>query len=77
MRPAFSRTRKCFEIAGNDIACGLARCVTQRPPCARWARIRRRVGSANAANVRFNIIDECLTIWLSISSTNQQMQTKF
>ena len=29
--------------------------------------MRRRVGSANAANVRFNVL-EYLTIWLTISS---------
>jgi hypothetical protein len=28
--------------------------------------MRRRVGSAKAANVRFNVLEEYLTIWLNI-----------
>ena len=52
--------------AGNDIRCGRARSVTHRSPRARCSRIRRRVGSASAANVRFRTFGAYLTIWLTI-----------
>jgi hypothetical protein len=39
--------------------------------------MRRRVGSASAANVRFNNLGEHLTIWLSINVTRSLVQEKF
>lgn len=39
--------------------------------------MRRRVGSASAANVRFNNRGEHLTIWLTINATYRGMQVKF
>src|SRR5215472_16220319 len=50
------------------MACGRARSVTRRSPRARCARIRRRVGSARAANVRLSVL-EYLTIWLNIGTS--------
>src|SRR5438445_13480641 len=58
------------------MACGRARSVTRRSPRARCARIRRRVGSARAANVPFSVL-EYLTIWLTISSAIASAQTFF
>src|SRR5438046_9174632 len=60
------------------MSCGLAKCVTHRSPRARCARMRRRVGSARAANVRFRVLGEYLTIWLNIlheavSNANQKI----
>jgi hypothetical protein len=76
-RPAFSRTRKCFETAGSDMSWGRARSVTRLWPRARCARICRRVGSASAAKVRFNVSEEYLTIWLTISGSRLNVQTFF
>jgi len=39
--------------------------------------MRRRVGSASAANVRFNNLGEHLTMWLSINAARKTMQEKF
>jgi hypothetical protein len=77
INPAFSSTRRCFETAGNDMEYGRARSETHRSPCARCSRMRRRVGSASAAKVRFNINGEHLTIWLSINRPSGVMQVKF
>src|SRR5207247_7389808 len=57
---------------------GLAKCVTHRSPRARCARMRRRVGSARAANVRSRALGVYLTIWLNIlheavSNANQKI----
>src|SRR4029077_1414207 len=51
MRPARSRTFKCFETAGRLMAKGSASSVTERAPKARRARTARRVGSARADSV--------------------------
>jgi len=75
--PAFSKIRRCLETAGNDIECGRARSVTQRSPEARCSKMRRRVGSASAENVRFNNLGEHLTMWLSINAARRMMQEKF
>lgn len=65
--PAFSSTRRCFEIAGRDMSNGWANSVTDDSPRARRVRIARRVGSASAANVVSRLRSEYLTIWLSIA----------
>src|ERR1043165_9371715 len=57
MRPARSRTLRCFDTAGRLMSNGAASSVTAASPAARRARIARRVGSARAAKV-----------WLSWSS---------
>ena len=68
MRPAFSRTRRCLEMAGSEMENGLARSVTQHSVRARSSRIRRRVGSDNAPKTASSEGSlKCLTIWLSIA----------
>src|SRR5271166_4980244 len=67
MRPAFSRTRRCLEMAGSEMENGLARSVTQHSVRARRSRIRRRVGSDKAPKTASRDgPSECLTIWLNI-----------
>src|SRR6266542_1809187 len=48
---AFSSTFRCREMAGWEIAKGLASSPTVASPCAKRARIARRVGSASALKV--------------------------
>jgi hypothetical protein len=75
LRPAFVRvirfasdsTSRCFMIAGNDIANGVAISLIESASCSfRRARIARRVGSASAAKVRSSTGVEYLTMWLSV-----------
>jgi hypothetical protein len=51
MRPAVSRTLRCFETAGRLMSNGSASSVTVASPLERRARIARRVGSARAEKV--------------------------
>src|SRR5580704_16925735 len=64
IRPASSRTFRCWEIAGCVMSKGLASSSTVASPFASWARIARRVGSASAekATSRFIVsgIDDSL-----------------
>src|SRR5947209_12876067 len=52
--PARCSTFRCLEMPGRLRSNGLASSVTEASPCARRARIARRVGSARAANVTLN-----------------------
>src|SRR5688572_8924905 len=49
-RPAASSTLRCFEMVGCVSRWGSASSDTVASPCARRARIARRVGSASAPN---------------------------
>ena len=60
MRPARSRTLRCFEIAGWLIAKGAASSKTEASPLARRLRIARRVGSASAAKVALSRSGDCV-----------------
>jgi len=57
-RPADSRMRTCFEMAGKETRKGSASSVTMASPCASRVRIARRVGSESAPNVAFRGADE-------------------
>ena len=51
IRPAFSSTLRCLEIAGWLMANGSASSMTEASPCASRARMARRVGSDSAWKV--------------------------
>src|SRR5262249_21302026 len=76
IRPACSRTRRCFEIAGRDMANGVARSLTEVSPCARRSSSARRVGWASAAKTLSSACDIYLTIWLNIKNTATQVKGK-
>ena len=53
IRPASDSTSRCFMMAGSDTGNGRARSLTETEACSpSRASSARRVGSANAANVR-------------------------
>lgn len=56
MKPAFSKTRRCLEIAGWVILKGAANSITVVSPTASRARMARRVGSLRAANLASRFI---------------------
>src|SRR5215831_10420635 len=64
MRPACSKTLRCFEIAGWEISNGSASSFTVAWPDAKRANIARRVGSASAAKVASRWLVFCITIKL-------------
>src|SRR5437899_1994864 len=65
-KPAASRTRRCFEIAGRLTSCGSASSPTVASPAASCSRMARRIGWANAAKIasRSSLTADWLTIWL-------------
>jgi len=66
IRPAFSRTRRCFMKPGSDMPEGAASSLTARLPPASESSTPRRVGSASAENTRSSTGSSYLTIWFSI-----------
>src|ERR1700731_1349974 len=66
MRPACSRTLRCFRMAGMEMLCGRASSVTEALPRCRAVRMVRRVGSLRAAKVTSRLA-EYLTIRVCIS----------
>ncbi len=54
--PASDKTSRCFITAGNDMANGLAKSLTDTLPASlSRASKARRVGSASAAKVRSSV----------------------
>jgi hypothetical protein len=61
--PASLSTSRCFMIAGNDMANGLASSLTERPSLSlNRASSARRVGSERAAKVRSSAMSPYLTM---------------
>ena len=64
IRPARSRTLRCFVIEGAVIKNGSESSLTESSPCERRARMARRVGSESAANVALRWSGTYFTEWL-------------
>jgi hypothetical protein len=67
IRPAFSRTRRCFMKPGSDMPEGAASSLTAWLPPASDSRTPRRVGSASAEKTRSRAGSSYLTIRFSIN----------
>ena len=62
IKPASPMTFRCFEMAMSETSNGSARSLTDAlPSLASRVRIARRIGCANAANVRSNLSSEKAT----------------
>jgi hypothetical protein len=75
IKPARSRTLRCFVMEGAVIENGLASSFTHNSPRERRARIARLVGSERAANVELSWSGTYLTTWL-ISHTAKYLHRR-
>ncbi len=58
-RPASSKTRRCFEIAGKETGKGFASSDTESSPSASRSIMARRVGSERAEKVVSRLDEGC------------------